>query len=86
MTNSLQDQCLSCDTGLVQINLVVNWELQRLNILDVLKPTEEETLKYNQEHSSPFEESPGNISPKFTFKEEYEDSSSNSKRNQKPSK
>lgn len=30
MSNSLQDQCLSCDTGLVQINLTINWELSRI--------------------------------------------------------
>ena len=80
-------QCLSCDTGLVQINLQLNWELCRINILDVLKPTEEEIVKWNQaQNSSPFEDS-AEKSPRFTFKEDYDrEENSNSKRNQKPSK
>lgn len=86
--NSLQDQCLSCDTGLVQINLQIQWEITRINVLDVLKPTEEEIVKWNQKRTiSPLEDSVDNKSPKFTFKsEDFDKEENSSKRNQKPSK
>lgn len=78
--------------GLVQINLQIQWELTRINVLDVLKPTEEEIIKWNQKRnsssSSPLDNSTDNKSPKFSFKNDEFDKEENnsSKRNQKPSK
>lgn len=45
-SRNLTDQCLGSDTGLVQINLEVQYNNRRVNILDVLKPTDEEVAKY----------------------------------------
>ncbi|CRL00286.1 CLUMA_CG013559, isoform A [Clunio marinus] len=94
--NSLTDQCLSCDTGLVQINLQIQYQQKRINILDVLKPTEEEIVRYykNQTNEIPNENgSPDNKSVRFALKsegprvnDEFEDREeiNSSKRNQKP--
>jgi GA-binding protein transcription factor, alpha len=72
----------------VQINLQIQWDLLRLNVLDVLKPTEEEITKWNQKRnssSSPLDSaSADNRSPKFTFKNEETSEENSSKRNQKP--
>lgn len=99
-TNSLTDQCLSCDTGLVQINLQIQWPQNRINILDVLKPTEEEISKYykqlglqletlNEEASSNKSsiscESP-QTSENLKEDNDREEQNSSMKRNQKPSK
>ncbi|KAG5669226.1 hypothetical protein PVAND_017118 [Polypedilum vanderplanki] len=43
---NLTEQCLNSDTGLVQINIQILWDKKRINIVDVLKPTEEEIAKY----------------------------------------
>jgi len=99
-TNSLTDQCLSCDTGLVQINLQIQWPQKRINILDVLKPTEEEIAKYNSQMSLELDddafEGSTNVSPSQVtikaesskasedFEDSREESSSSLKRNQKP--
>lgn len=77
-TNSLTDQCLSCDTGLVQINLQIQGPQKRINILDVLKPTEEEIAKYYKQLSSELDSSNDDAlngsadrsSNKFTIKSE----------------
>lgn len=67
--------------GLVQINLQLQWPQKRINILDVLKPTEDEIAKYyrrislelngsNNDDSfngTPDHKTSGN---KFTFKSE----------------
>lgn len=62
---------------MVQINLEVQWPQKRINILDVLKPTEEEIAKYYKNRNSEIDSnnddsfSPDNKSPnKFTFKNE----------------
>jgi GA-binding protein alpha chain len=62
----------------VQINLQVQWHEKRINILDVLKPTEEEITKYYSRKSSDIDsnddslnDSPDNKSTdKFIFKSE----------------
>lgn len=76
-TNSLTDQCLSTgDTGLVQINLQVQWPQKRINILDVLKPTEDEIAKYYKKLSAEIDNDndsfngSDNNTNKFTFKSE----------------
>lgn len=76
-TNSLTDQCLSTgDTGLVQINLQVQWPQKRINILDVLKPTEDEIAKYYKKLSAEIDNDndsfngSDNNTNKFTFKNE----------------
>lgn len=64
--------------GLVQINLQIQYPQKRINILDVLKPTEEEIAKYYKRNSSEhdstndsFNGSNDNKSPnKFTIKNE----------------
>lgn len=43
---NLTEQCLSSDTGLVQINLQIQYDRKRINIIDVLKPTEDEVARY----------------------------------------
>lgn len=42
-------------SGLVQINLQIQGPQKRINILDVLKPTEEEITKYYKRNSSEHE-------------------------------
>ena len=48
---------MNSDTGLVQINLQIQWPLNRINILDVLKPTEDEIAKYYKQLESEQENS-----------------------------
>lgn len=81
----------------MQINLQVQWLEKRINILDVLKPTEEEIAKYyKRQDSEGFiendEGSSDNKSPnKFPtrsnedFDHDREELNNSLKRNQKPS-
>lgn len=58
----------------MQINLQVQWQQKRINILDVLKPTEEEIAKYYKRNSSEMDHTSYSFngsaekSPKFAFK------------------
>lgn len=79
---------------MVQINLSIIWETKRINILDVLKPTEDEIRKYenrrrqsdNTNDDSMSTSSSDLKSPtKLTSGEDFE-SANSAKRNQKPSK
>ena len=64
-------------SGLVQINVQVQWPNRRINILDVLKPTEEEIAKFYKKLSAEtdnnddvFNGSDNKSPTKFTFKSE----------------
>lgn len=85
----------------MQINLQVQWPQKRINILDVLKPTEDEIAKYYKKLSAEIDNdndsfTSDNSPNKFTFKsesrnnDEYDndrdgESANSLKRNQKPS-
>lgn len=85
-------------TGLVQVNLQLQWPQKRINILDVLKPTEEEIAKYykrNGDTENTNDSFSDNKSPtKFKndsgrmnddFDNDKEEMGNALKRNQKPS-
>lgn len=84
----------------MQINLQVQWPLMRINILDVLKPTEEEIAKYykrlslngtngdegSSDHNSPLQFNFKSEASRFEdFDVDREEMSNSLKRNQKPS-
>lgn len=92
--STLKEQCLAAgEDALVQINVTVEWETKRINILDVVKPSGEAVKKYenrrrqsdNTNDDSMSTSSSDLKSPtKLTSGDDFE-SSNSSKRNQKPS-